>query len=146
MVYVPTETNHWVDENFARLAEIIRDYDPNLEFRWIPPDKRVTKEDKSKPYCVVDTRTNSIVFYASELDTPEDILTKIFHSDNKHGNVLKRLDARNAAIQALKMKAWLDYAEEAKEQSAFLMGTKKNYIRHNGFLLDDQLRKLRRLK
>lgn len=145
-MYVPTETNHWVDENFARVAEIIKDYDPYLEFRWIPPDKRVTKEDKSKPYCVVDTRTNTIVFYASELDTPEEILTKVFDADNYRGDVMKRLDARNAAVKALEMKTLMDEMEEAKDKAAFLMGTKKNFIRHDGYLLDDQLRKLRRLK
>lgn len=146
MVYVPTETGHWVNEGFARLAEILQDYDPYLELRWIPPDKRTDPDDRSRPYCIVDTRSNYVVRYCSDLDDPVDILANIFDSDNKQHNVLSTIEKRDAAARAFKMKEIMEQQEEAKDVAAFLMRTKQNYIRHNGKLLDDQLRPLRRLK
>lgn len=138
---VPTESGHWVSEQYARLAEVVSDYDPQFELRWIPPEHRASREEKSKPYVVWDTITNTAVFFASELDTPVDILTKLFEGDNKHGDVLKRLDARNAAVKAMELKAELEKREEQMEYAAFLMATKKNYITlEDGRRVDDQLR------
>lgn len=140
---VPTDDGHWVSESFERLARVVQDYDPQFELRWIPPENRVSPEDTTKPYVVWDTVTNTPVFFASELDTPVEILTRLFNGDNKHGKVLERLDAHNAAIQALEMKKRMDEAEERNDYAAFLIGTKKNYIElGKGRKVDDQLRPL----
>lgn len=138
---VPTDSGEWVSENFERLARVVEDYDAQFELRWIPPNRRETQDERSKPYVVWDKYTNTPVFFASELDTPEDILTRLFNSDNKHGNVLERMDARNAAVQALQMKAEMDKREEKQELVQHLIGTKKNYIKlPDGRKVDDQLR------
>lgn len=139
-MYVPTETGHWVNEQFARLAEIIHDYDPYLELRWIPPDKRTDPGDSSRPYCIVDTRSNYVVRYCSDLDDPVAVLASIFAADNRHGNVLNRIDAHNNAAEAFKLKEQMELQEQLQDEAAFLMATKKNYIKHNGKKLDDQLR------
>lgn len=141
MNYIPSEDGHWVDENFERLARVVKDYDPQFELRWIPPEHRETPDEKSKPYVIVDVFTNSAVFYAGPLDTPESILERLFMGDNTKGDVLARLDAHNAAVQALKMKEQIDAAEERQDYTAFLIGTKKNYIQlGKGRKVDDQLR------
>jgi hypothetical protein len=141
-MYVPTETNHWVDENFARLAEILKDYDPALELRWIPPDKRVDPEDRERPYCIVDTRSNYVIRHCNERDDPVAVLASIFNADNKHGNVLNRIDAQNAATEAFRLKERIEQQEEQMDLAAFFMGTKKNYIQHKGVKFDDQMRRL----
>ena len=142
--FVPTDTGRWVSENFERLAQAVQDYDPQFELRWIPPEYRETAEERKNPYVIVDILTNSPVFYAGELDTPEDILTRLFNSDNKHGDVLERMNARNAAVRALELLKKSDEIEERKERVAFLMKTKKNFINMgNGRVLDDQLRPIR---
>lgn len=143
-MFIPAETGHWVNEHFERLARVITDYDPQFELRWIPPEHRATEADRKKPYVVWDTYTNNPVLYASDLDTPEDVLARLFDADNKYGNVLDRLDAHNAAVQAMRLKEQMDLAEERKEYTAFLMGTKKNYINlGGGRVVDDQLRRIR---
>lgn len=142
MVYIPSEMGDWINEDFARLAEIIKDYDPGLELRWIPPEKR-TDVDTSRPYCVVDTRRNYIVFYASELDTPEEILTKLWTGDNTKGDLNKKLDAFDAAQKAMKLKREIDKREELMDQVEWLIGTKKNFIKFNGKKFDDQLREIK---
>jgi hypothetical protein len=141
--FVPSDDGRWVSEKFERLARVVQDYDPQFELRWIPPDQRETPDERSKPYVIWDTISNSAAFFASELDTPEDILTKLFEGDNTKHNVLERLDARNAAIKALEMKEQMDLAEERREYATWLMETNKNFINlGGGRKVDDQLRPL----
>lgn len=144
MVHIVTDTGRWVNENFARLAEVVEDYDPQFELRFIPPEHRFEPEDHNKCWVIWDNVSNSPVLFAGENDTPATILGRLFDADNKHGDVLKRLDAHNAAIEALELKAQMDAREEKMEKVAWLMGTKKNYINMgNGRVVDDQLRRLR---
>lgn len=145
MNFIPTDDGRWVSENYERLARVIEDYDPQFVLYFIPPENRDGLDDITKCYAVVDTVTNSPIFYASELDTPEAILEKLFWSDNKQGNVLERLDAHNAAIRALQLKEQMDLAEENKEYVSWLIGTEKNFINMGGGrVVDDQLRTVRR--
>lgn len=139
MVFVPTEDGRWVDENYARLAEIVNDYDPYLQLRWIPPERR-TREDK-KPYVIVDTRTELPVIHASELDTPEIILTNLFMADNvRNGKVLDRIEAAEAATRALQMKEWIEKMEEGHDYAKFLVQSPLNTVRHNGKKFDENRR------
>lgn len=137
-VYIPTEDGRWVSADFERLARNIQDYDPTLELRWIPPANR-TREDK-KPYCVVDTRTQSVVLYASELDTPVEILTRLYLADDKNGSPLDRIEAHNLAIKNLQVQEWLDEREEMAEQARFLMFTPLHWVKFGGKKLDDTRR------
>lgn len=138
-VFVPTDDGTWVSQEYQNLAEIIQDYDPGLELRYIPVDKR-TRDDR-KPYMVLDTRTNSPVLYASELDTPADILERIFLGDNvRSGDVLKRVEAREMAIKALELKNWMDQLEQAADIAHFFVKSDKNVINHDGKKFDDQRR------
>lgn len=145
---IATDGGRWVDENFARLAEIIKDYDEYLELRWIPPGQRETDAEKKNPYCIVDTRSNYIVMFASERDTPQTILARLWSADNKHGSVLERVDAENAAAEAFRLKERMDDEEMKKDFVAWLIGTKQNYMKVRNpvtgekMKLDDQLRRL----
>lgn len=130
MTFIATETGQWVDENFERLARMLQDYSPTLELRWIPPDKR-TREDK-KPYQVVNresTGQETIVCHASELDSPADILTTVFNADNKHGNVLDRIEAHNRARELFLLKEKEDKLEEALDLAGFMLTTPLHYIK-----------------
>lgn len=138
MIYVPAHDGSWVDENFARLAEIVKEYDAWLELRWIPPDKRLG-EDRN-PYAIWDTRTNTPVFFANQVDSPVDILARLLSADNKYGSVLNRLEAANLAQERFNRKIREDVLAEAREEVAFLVGSPKNYIKHRGKKLDDQRR------
>lgn len=143
MAIVPTNDGRWVDENFARLAEVIQDYDPAFDLRWIPPEHRSTPDDVHNCYAVVETNANGefVVFHAGPLATPEEILTRLFQGDNTKGNALERMEARNAAQEALRLKEQIELSEERKEYVEWLIGTQKNYIQlGGGRIADDQLR------
>lgn len=149
MSYIPTSDGRWVSERFMQLSEILRDYDDNLELRWIPPEHR-TREDK-KPFCVVYNNPNGqeqVVLYASETDSPETILAQVWASDNKNHSVIDVLDKHDAAVRAFQLKQKIDDAEARRDFSAFLMATKKNFIKtdnpitgEKGIKLDSQLRR-----
>lgn len=144
MTFIPTESGIWVNEHFERLARVVQDYDPQFELRWIPPEARSDPEDRKKPYVIWDLYTNTPVLFASELDTPEGILGRLFECDNKNGNVLERLDAHNAAIKAMQMKEQMDLSEARKDYAAFLIGTPKNKIQlGKNRYVDDQMRPIR---
>lgn len=145
MVFIPTDDGRWVSEHYERLARVVQDYDPAFELRWIPPESRETAEERKEPYCIWDTRINKPVMYAGELDSPEDILARLWMGDNTKHNVLEFIDKKNKAREALLMKEQMDLAEERQEKIAWLMATNKNYINMgNGRVVDDQLRTVRR--
>lgn len=137
-MYTPTDDGRWVSEEFERLARVIKDYDEYLELRWIPPEHR-TRDDK-EPFAIVDTRTNYTVLHANELETPASILGRLFSADNKHGNVLDRVEANNTAVEVLEKKKQLDEWEEMHDVAGFLYSSNKNYIKHNGKKLDHNRR------
>lgn len=141
MVFIPADTGEWVSEEYERLARIIKDYDEYLELRWIPYENR-TREDK-KPYVVVDTRTNHAVLWASELDTPTDILVRLADSDNARGDVVNRLEIREAAIKLQEAKKFEDELLEARDKSNFLLNTPLHYARVDGVKFDEHRRRMK---
>lgn len=124
------EAQCFVSSKMQRLGEILLDYDPYLTLRWIPPNLR-TSED-SLPYCIVHEMPGKkpyVVKYFSELDDPVDILGQIFRGDNAKHDVLKELDAKNAAAEAFRLKERMDAELEAADMFHFLMTSRsKNYV------------------
>lgn len=150
MSYIPSSTGHWVNEKFMQLAEILRDYDQCLELRWIPPENR-TRED-GKPYVVIYNNPNGleeVVLHADESQTPEEILALVWSADNKTHNVLDHLDNLDRSRRTFELKQRMDDAEARRDFAAFLIGTKKNFIKtdnpvtgEKNIKLDSQLRRL----
>lgn len=132
--FIPTDDGRWVNSTYERLARVINDYDENLQLCWIPPDKR-TREDK-KPYMILDIKTQSPIFYASELDTPVDILTRLYAADAKHGDVHEKLVAHNLAVEIMENQQWEDEREELRSQANFLLGSPLNTVKFKGRKLD----------
>lgn len=145
---IVTDDGQWVNEHFARLAEVIKDYDEFLELQWIPPGQRTEEADKKNPYRIIDSRSGYVVMFASERDSAEHILARLWSADNGRGNVLDRMEAENAAREALRLKEEMDIQEMQQDFAAFLIGTKKNYIKATNPItgeklkLDDQLRRI----
>lgn len=127
-MYVVTDDGSWVNEHFHRLAEIIKDYDEFLELQWIPPGQRTTDADKKNPYRIIDNRNNSVVMFASERDSAEEILARLWGADNQNGSVLDRMEAKNDAQEAFNLKAKMEEQEMLNDFAAFLVETPKNYI------------------
>lgn len=134
--------NEWVSAEFQRLAEVINDYDHNLFLEMVPTEQQQHLIDKSKVFRIVDDRTKSIVMYADSLANPADILARLWSMDATRGNVLSRIDAKNAAVEALRLKEQLDAREAAKDFSAFVFKNTKSRWVHAGRVRDDEFRDL----
>lgn len=137
-----SKIDEWVSAEFQRLAEVINDYDPNLFLEWIPPERQVDLDDKKKCFRIVDGRNNKIVLYADSLTRPDQILERLWLMDQKHGNVLNRLDVHNRAVEALKLKEQIEQREAAKDFTAFVAKNTKSRWTHEGRIRDDEFRDL----
>jgi hypothetical protein len=131
-VAIPTDDGRWVSEAHARIAEIIQDYDDTLELAWIPPDKRVDPRDP--PFAVICRPRNNkppyIVFKSDTCD--ESLLARLFASDNKDGNVLRNIEAQEAAREAVRLKKLMDEEEFRKDFVASIAKSHLNSYKHNG--------------
>lgn len=137
MVFVPTETGHWVNENYARLSEIINEYDPDVNLAWIPPEKRTAFD--LKPYAVIHHNPVNgkqyVLFYLSEEEImrTESVLARIFNGDARNNrDPLARLEAEERGKQLMDLKTKMEEAEERQDFIASVVGSHKHYFKHKG--------------
>lgn len=124
-----SEAGGFISSKMERLGEILKDYDPYLELRWIPPANRTAAD--SLPYCVVDTRLSgaqSVVFYFAESEPPEKVFAKIILGDSKHGDILQRIEVEEQAAKAFRLKEQLEERMEMHDQFHFLATSRSNNI------------------
>lgn len=129
-IAIPTEDGRWVSEAHERIARIIQDYDPELFLAYIPPDRR---EPGDVPFAILHCpagRESYIVFTVEHCD--ERILERLWATDNRNGDVLNRLDAHNAALEAVKLKKELDVREERAELVQSIVRSSKSVYKHDG--------------
>lgn len=136
-VYVPTESGHWVNENFARLAEIIVDYDETINLAWIPPENRTAFDQK--PYAVIHNNPANgkqyVLFYLTEDEMlrPDQVLSRIFNGDMKNDkDPLARLEAEERGWKLMELKTQMEEAEARQDFIKSVVGSGKHYFKHNG--------------
>lgn len=134
--------DEWVSAEFQRLAELINQYDAHLWLEWIPPEQQIHLTDKSKVFRIIDDRINKPIMYADSVANPVEILERLFASDLAHGDVVGRVDAHNAAVEALRNKKFIDEREAAKDFTMFVAKNKKSRWTHEGRVRDDEFRDL----
>lgn len=115
---VPHDDGRFISEKVSRIAELVREYDPTIDVRWIPPDRR---EFATDPAFALVTRDRSgreyVIFYVQdESKFDGTVLEMLYKTDAaKHGNLLNDIDARNQAVKALQEKLFKERLEEAHE-------------------------------
>lgn len=115
--YIATDDGRFVSGDHVRIAEIIQDYDPKLFLAWIPPEQRTATD--SHPWAVF--YRNKLVASFEHCD--HRILAYLWDHDSQRGNVLAKLDAQNAAVQAIKMKEDMERAEGRQDLIASTLRT-----------------------
>lgn len=97
------QTGRALSVKHQRLAELIADYDDTLELAFIPEERRAPL-DHEKPFAVICRPRNNahpyVVMKIREDQMDESILAALIIRDNKHENVLDRLEACEFADQA----------------------------------------------
>lgn len=138
-IMVPAEDGHWVNEKYARLAEVITDYDANMRLIWIPPENRTVYD--LKPYAIIQTHPTtgheSFVFYVSEaeMDRPDLVLSRLFRGDTTKHDVLANLELDERAARALELKEKMEKAEERQDFIASVAKSPLHTYRHKGRII-----------
>jgi hypothetical protein len=112
--------NRLVSSDHLNIAEIVQDYDPNLELCWIPPGARVHGED---PWAVFHTHKGKRYLVRTFAECDHRILAYLWDNDTSRTNVLTRLDAEDAARKAIKLKQDMEAAEERQDMIKSVLRT-----------------------
>lgn len=135
----PLGDGTWVNSKIARIVDIIGDYDPQLEVRWIPRADRIADADV---FQIVDNRINRVAFTVKdEASFDETVLARIFEADmcrvnNGPATMLQKIDAFNTAVKALELKKKLDDEEERNEQVVSILRSPLHAYKHEGYRYD----------
>ncbi len=131
---VPHDDGSFISERVSRIVELVREYDPRIDVRWIKPDQRGPDE----PAFALVTRDMSgreyVIFYVQDEQSFDgSVLERLYQSDaEKQGNVLSAIDARNQAVRAIKQKLHHEQLEEARDVAYHILRSPKHTYKHNG--------------
>lgn len=127
---VPHEDGSFVSERVSRIVELIREYDPNLDVRWIPSRARKMGE---AAFAIVEhcsdgqTRTAFLVQTEDEFD--ERVLARIYNGDTrKQGDVRLRLESMQKAVREVERKKFEESLEEAADYSVSMIRNPKHRV------------------
>lgn len=110
---------HIVERDALRVAEAIKEYDPDLEILCLDPDEAGVND---APFIICHRDSNGIlkrVFEAWELD--DRVLDRIRLSDGQRNNVIQTLENMEAKIQ-----------KDRDDRYKDIMGSKKDLVSHIG--------------
>ena len=124
-----------ISAEHLRIAEIINDYDPTLELVWIPPKDR---NAFVKPFGVRHNppgREPYMVFYLTESEVDYKIISRLFMGDNSKSDVVKQVEADEAALRLVNYKREMDAMEEAQDMASWALKTRRGH-KLNGVTLE----------
>jgi len=135
-VMVPAEDGHWVNEKFARISEIINDFDRRLQLVWIPPENRTPSD--VRPYGVLHTADDGsqrLVMLIKEEELDERVLQELFLNDTSRHDVLARMEANELAQTVLRNKQKMEEAEARQDFIKTVVGSPKHSFKHKGMII-----------
>jgi len=130
--YIATEDGRFVSSDHMRIAEIIRDYNPDLALGWIPPELR---RDASE-HCWAVFEKGVVVATFEECD--ERILEHLWLHDNAKHDVLARLDAHNRAVEVINLKKQMEESEMRQDLVASVLKSPLHWYKvRKGLTIED---------
>lgn len=120
-----------VSQRVLDIIETIREtWQGRVDVSWIPGHERRGAENQ---FCVIevfpDGHTEPIFWVKDESEFTGEVLERLFLADNSKGNVLTRMQARNAALRALQKKVEKDKMDQAKDVIAHAIRSPKNWYK-----------------
>jgi hypothetical protein len=120
-----------VSQKAQRVVQALKDYEPELEVRWIPPGAR--KEGDAAYAIIHDAPGNGayVLFYVqNDEDFDERVVQRVIFNDQRNGKAsLSELESWEAAQKLVEKQAHLDAMEEAMDIAKFVAKTHLNKIR-----------------
>lgn len=135
----PLSDGTWINSKVARTVEAIQDYDPMLEVKWLPRDKRINGADV---FQIIDKRINRVAFTVkSEAEMDERVLARIFKADvtkarNGPLTILEEIDMENTAKKILDAKRRYDEEMERQDVATTILKSPLNAYTHDGYRYD----------
>lgn len=127
------DSGHFLSEKHRRIGEIINDYNPDLHLVWIPPTDRNAED--TMPFAILHTppgRPEYIVFKVAEDEVDARLLARLWENDMAVNNPLRRLEALEAANQAILYKKQMEEAEERADIARSMFKSPLNVYRFGG--------------
>lgn len=122
-----------VSREVQRIVEAIRDYEPELEVKWIPPSAR---KEGDAAFAIVHNPRNQapyVMFYVQkDEDFNEKVLQKIIFNDQRNGkHQWDEFSSWEETQRLLNKQKWLDQMEEINDISAHILKTNLNTYKVN---------------
>lgn len=126
-----------VSERVSSVVQAIREYSPELDVEWCPPESRTPGQSAFKiihrpvgspPYVIFHVKT--------EEEFTSNILRKIIMGDQRNGEVLMSdFEAAEEASRRVAHQRWLDEMEEAHDLARSLIRSNKDTYKVNKNLI-----------
>lgn len=126
-------SGHALSAQHTRIAEIIQDYNPELELAWIPPSDRTAFD--AKPFAIIHNQPNGqryVVGTFTEAEMDHRIIAYLFNHDARQRDVFSDMERENTAKELLRLKEVSDEIEEKREMGRAMINTRKSTWRHGG--------------
>ena len=113
-----------------RIAEIIQDWDPNLELCYIPPEARSVFD--KHPFGVRHVQGHYMVLTVPEREVDERLIAKLIKMDTRRNDVLGQMEADEAALRLVMLKEKMEAQAEVREFAQTVLKSPKHVYRHEG--------------
>jgi len=127
------EDGHFISAKVSRIVELIRDFDPRLDVKWVPPEHRAPGD---AAFAIVeriaDGREQPVFYVQTEEEMDERVLARIYESDVAHNDVMGKMEANNRAIKAAEDAKFRDMQEESHDLMRSVLKSGKHNYQHNG--------------
>ena len=134
MTYILDKASgHALSDQHTRIAEIIQDYNPELELAWIPPSDRTAFD--AKPFAIIHNQPDGLRYVVgtfSEAEMDHRIIAHLFKHDVRHNDVHAMVEAENNAKEVLRLKEIQDEHEDRLAMGKAMVKTRKSVWRHGG--------------
>jgi hypothetical protein len=122
-----------LSQDHERVAQLLKDYNPELELQYIPENERSAFD--AKPFRVVHNSPKFGVYVIGNFavdEVNEKLVSFVFKHDAKNRDVLSDLEAEEAAREALRLRKILDEHEERQDFGKSLIQSPLHTYRHAG--------------
>ena len=116
------QSGSFLSAEHQRIAEIIHDYQNDLELAWVPPKSRELNE--AYPFAVIHRPEGSepyVVMRLKEDEVDHRVLSRLWKNDNTKHDVLGDIEREENAARVVMMKMQQEIDEEANELAAFMV-------------------------
>lgn len=125
--------DNFVSADIERHVQAIKDYEPEIDVRWVPPAAREPGVAAFKiVHCPPDGQEFTLFHVNTEEEFDARVLQRIIANDQRNGKAsLSEYEAWEAAQQLIAKRKYLDDMEEARDIARHVIGTKLNTYRVN---------------